>query len=415
MPSFSHAKIQKPDVKQSAPPAVAEDEAYTAYVDFFKEVFQVVQENYYKPVPPEALDRFIEKFRTKIYSQLKDTGKTADYVRWRSAALLIDSIKDPEDVFSAFYPPEPAKEYEGSALAKTVEIEERMELGVSVKKIPQGFMVDFIEPRSDAYEKGLRENDLLMRIDGKPLTDASPEEVLELLRPLVSATVKIDYVSYATREPQSIEVMPKEFFKQTVFPIRTKTPGIYGLELKHFNRKTGEDVLRFLSYFRSQGNIEGLILDLRDNPGGPPLAARELSSFFMTPGADFAYFQKKNQPKALLDVPEIPEQFRYQGPVVILVNKQSGSAAELFSGIMQRQKRAVLIGQPTAGQVMLKSMFHFADESMVVLITARGHHPDGKIFSFSGLTPNRAIGGEENIDLIEYAQKYFIYTKSKQN
>jgi C-terminal peptidase prc len=386
---------------------------YRKYTDFFEEVYKSFSENYYKPVSRESFDAFLWVFQSKIYSQLLRENKSDDFVRWRSAALLVERLRDPEDIFSAFYPPKPAKKYEGEALAKTVEIEERMELGIRTRPVPQGHVVDFVEPRSGAYEKGLRDNDLIARIDEKETSGLSADQVKDLLNPRSDAVVLIDYFSHLDRRPRRISVEPKEFFKQMIFPVDTRVPGVYGLRVERFNRMTGQDMFRFLELFRRQGEIRGLIIDLRDNPGGPPLAAREIASFFLTPGDKFADFKKRGEVIAGLDVPEIPEQYRYTGPLVILVNRQSGSASELFSGILQRRGRAVLMGDYTAGQVMLKSMFYFDDESMLLLITARGHHPDGQVFSFQGIRPDRRVEPDENIDLVQYAQKYFLFMDPK--
>ena len=104
----------------------------------------------------------------------------------------------------------------------------------------------------------------------------------------------------------------------------------------------------------------------------------------------------------MLSVPEISEEYRYPGPVAVLVNKESGSASELFSGILQKNKRAVLIGTNTAGKVLLKSMFNFDEDSMLLLITARGHFADGEVFDFNGLVPDYAVQ-DEKADLIRYA------------
>ena len=381
-----------------------DDETYKSYTDFLNKVYQTMDENYYQPVSREAFDQFIEDFKTKIYSQLKDTGKSNDYIRWRSAAYLVEKLKSPEDIFSEFYPPKPAKEYETKALGK------RVDLGVEGVLNNRGFQVTHIEPRSDAYTKGIRQEDILLKIDGKVARDLKQEEVRELLNPLFESTVKIVYLDVDRNLETEVDVVSKEYFKQMVFMVPTKSPNIYALEIRGFNRKTAEDLLRFLNYFRQQGPVRGLILDLRGNPGGPPLSARELSSFFLPSGDEFAYFQKKGQPKASLDVPAIPQNLKYDGPLVILVDHKSGSSSELFSGILQRHGRATLMGQRTAGQVMLKSMFDFDDGSMVLLVTARGHHPDGQVFSFNGLLPERLVGEEEKIDLIDYASLFFVYT-----
>ena len=169
----------------------------------------------------------------------------------------------------------------------------------------------------------------------------------------------------------------------------------------------------YLSWIEKQSDNKGLILDLRGNPGGPPLAAREISSFFLTPGEDFAYFEGKNLPKALLDVPQIFEQYHYNGPIVILVNKESGSASELFSGAMQSRGRAALMGTNTAGKVLLKSMFNFDDQSMLLLVTAAGHFPDGRVFSFDGLSPDRKVD-DKKADLVNLAALYLSSLKKSE-
>ncbi len=333
-------------------------DVYQEYVDFFKEVYDVVTKNYYKDVLPEKFDRFIHQFNTKIYPQLKNQNKSSDYIRWRSAAKMIDTLKTSEDVFSAFYPPEPAKEYEQTSLGK------RMDLGIDGSLTEEGYETTQVEPRSDAYGKGLRKGDILLQIDDKDVQTLSQEEIAELLTPLENSFVKLQYLTVLSDVLKKIDVTTKEYFKQTVFMVDVNFQGIYCLEIRRFNRKTAEDLFRFIKFFKTKEHFKGLILDLRNNPGGPPLAAREISSFFLPPGEDFAYFQKKGQPKANLDVPTIPDNFHYDGPMVILVNEKSGSASELFSGVLQRRRRAVLMGQNSAGQVMLKSMFHFDDESM---------------------------------------------------
>jgi C-terminal peptidase prc len=384
----------------------SEQETYQGYLDYFEKVYKTMDENYYQPVSREAFDAFLADFKTKIYEQVKSEKKSDDYVRWRSASFLVKRLKSSEDIFSELYPPEPAKEYKASALGT------RKDLGIEGEKITEGFKVNKVEPRVDAYEKGLRVDDVITKIDETVLKELTIEKINELLNPLIDTKIKMTYLAQGKEEKQ-IEIVSKEYFKQQVFMKPTKIPYVYSLELQHFNEKTAEDMLRYIEYMKKVGPVMGLIIDLRGNPGGPPLAAREISSFFLPAGEEFAYFQKKGEPKAVLDVPPIPEKLHYTGPMVILIDKGSGSASELFAGVLQKRGRAILMGQNSAGQVMLKSMFPLDDGSMVLLITARGHHPDGATFSFQGLQPERSVKPEENIDLIDYASKYLYYINTK--
>ena len=400
---FSPGRVWALEKTQSA--QTPSEEAHQEYLNFFEEIYDLMDKNYYQDISRESFDDFIKLFDQKIYKQLKDTGKSIDYIRWRSAALLVDHLKTSEDIFSAFYPPKPAKEYEETALGK------RVDLGITGEKVKKGYEITFIEPRSDAYAKGLREKDVILYIGRNKVRKLTEEEIKDLLNPLLGTEVKIVYFD-RNKKKHKIRVVSKEYFKQTVFLIPVEMPGVFCLQIERFNKKTAEDLFRYLTFIRSQQMVQGLILDLRNNPGGPPLAAREIASFFLPPGDDFAYFQKRGHPKARLDVPRIPEKYHYRGPMVILINEQSGSASELFSGIMQKRKRAVLIGTQSAGQVMLKSMFHLEDESMLLLITSRGYHPDGSPFSFGGLNPDRLIEDQE-IDMVEYAALFFYYLQHK--
>jgi|CXWL01.1.fsa_nt_gi carboxyl-terminal processing protease len=376
-----------------------EADDYQEYMAYFQKVFKTMRENYYETVRQEDFDRFVNAFNTKIYAQLKNEKKSSDYVRWRSAAFLVDFLKTKEDVFSALYPPKPAQEYAKEALG------ERVDLGIDGQKKDAGFFVNHVEPRSDAYTQGLREEDIVIKIDSADVAGLDQKAIEEKLNPLKGSKVAILYLSHEDRNKKFIDVVSKEYYKQTVFLREVPIPGVFCLEIPKFNRMTAEDLLRFLNYVKER-NPKGLILDLRGNPGGPPLAAREISAFFLKGNDQFAYFQKKGQDKAELDVPEIPAEYKYDGPMVLLVNKESGSASELFAGIMQQKGRAVLMGENTSGQVMLKSMFDLDDKAMLLLITSRGHYPDGRTFSFNGLDPDNKITPEYQPDLMKIAGIY---------
>ena len=379
-------------------PVPAPQDARAEYLQFFEKVFSTMTENYYFPVTRENYDRFLKNFDAKIYPQLQTENKSNNFVKWRSAAYMVEALRDKEDVFTAFYPPQAANKYEQEALGK------RYDLGIEGELTSTGYLVKRIEPRSDAFAKGLQAQDVIVKIADKVVASLSQKDIEELLTPLENTVVSLEYLAAATKETKRIEVLSREYFKQSVFMVPVAVPGVYCLAIQHFNQKTSEDMTRFMSYILQQGETS-LIIDLRGNPGGPPLAAREISAFFLTPDEEFAYFQKKDKPKSELFVPRIPEPFRYKGDMVILVNEKSGSASELFSGILQNRGRAALMGTNTAGQVFLKSMFRFDDDSMLLLVTARGFHPDGKVFPFRGLDPDLRVpdpGG----DLVNYAAYY---------
>ncbi len=387
------------------PMTSSSDKDYKQYTDFFEKVYKTFEDNYYLAPDRKVYDHFLQKFNTNIYAQLKSEGKSNDYVRWRSAWYLADSLRSKDDRFTQFYPPQPAVKFQHEALG------EKVDLGIEGKKNEIGFLVTRMEPRSDAYEKGLREDDVILQIDGSPVAGMAEEVINNKLTPLINSKVKLSYISHDTKVNKTIEAVSKEYFKQTVFLHQVPVDGVFCLEVPKFNRMTGEEMYNSLQQIQAQ-NPKGLVLDLRGNPGGPPLAAREISSFFLKGGDEFAYFQKRNSPKADLDVPAIDPQYKFTGPIVILVDNDTGSAAELFTGIMQFRGRAVVLGVNTAGQILLKSMFPMDDGSMVALVTARGYYPDGHVFSFDGIAPDKIISGAPKDGLINLAAAFIAMKTS---
>lgn len=394
-----------PETKDVSSVSRIEKEIYDGYIQCFERVYDTMEKNYYRPVARQAFDRFIAKFDKDIYGKLDKKDERSNFICWRSSAFLVDFLKDQEDTFSAFFPPAAAQKFE-----QQVVLGQKVDLGIEGKLVSNGFLVTLVEPRSDAYAKGLKADDIIQMINKTDIVSLKEEVIRDMLMPLIDTTVVLDYLDAGTKALKTMEVVSREYVKQTVFPIPVDVPGVYGLGIKSFNRKTSDDLFRYLSIIEKyKGTC--LILDLRGNPGGPPLAAQEISAFFITAGQELAYFQKKGQNKAMLTSPSIPEEYRYSGPIAILVDKKSGSAAELFSGFMQKHKRAVLIGENTAGKVYLKSMFPFDDGSMLLLVTARGHYPDDSVFNFEGVVPDVSVT-DEKINLIQFAAEYLKSQKT---
>ena len=379
---------------------------YQEYQAYFERVFATFQDHYYLEPKRADFDAFMETFRTKIYAQLKSEGKSDDYVKWRSAWYLVERLKSAEDKFSQFYPPKPAEKFQKEALGQ------RVDVGLEGKKVDAGFEVTRVEPRSDAYEKGLREADVLTHVDGQALAVLPQDSIETLLTPLLGAHVEVTYHPQGQAVSQTVQIESKEYFKQTVFLREVAVPGVFCLEIPKFNRTSGEDLFRFLRLIEQYQPL-GLVLDFRGNPGGPPLAAREMSAFFLNGGEEFVRFQKRGIPADILDVPTIDAQYKFNAPIAILVDHDSGSAAELFPGIMQFRKRAIVLGVNTAGQVLLKSMFPLPDGAMVALVTAPGYYPDGRQFSFQGITPDQIITDAPKDGLINLAAAILVSRRNR--
>ena len=395
------ASAAVPAVMTSAAPSAVPAGPRDAYLTYFEEIYSLMKDNYYFDVQRSDLDRFIKIFDEKIYPGILREGKSKDYIRWRSAAYLVDALKQPDDLFTRFLPPKPAQEFVKDVYGKKVD------LGIEGHVTDEGYLVDFMEPRSDAFEKGLREQDLIVRIEGSDVPGLDVAKVRDLLNPLEGAKVRIDYISAMTRMPCSIEAVSREYYKQTVFVTATGVPHIFCLQLQKFNQGTPEDFARLLGRLVAQ-RPKGLVLDLRGNPGGPPLAARAIAAFFLPNGEPLVYFEGRARPRADLDIPVLPSGYHIDWPMAVLVDKFTGSAAELFSGVLQDRKRALVFGEATAGQVLLKSLYDLSDGSTMAMVNARGHFPDGRPFPFDGVRPDELFLPEQKDQEVSLAAKYLL-------
>ncbi len=380
----------------SSETGVSRDTPYVKpYVEFLRQVYDKMDNEYYLPVPEKKYNDFVDYFIDNILSCLRNKSNTLDNVRYLGAGLLVKRLKDPSDIFTNFYPPFEAEEYKSEALGYELGI------GIDGRMTDKGYLIEDVEIRSDPYKKGIRLNDIILEVDGKPVFNIGENELESLfLSPLgVSMELKILFAS--TGKTSTVQIDVVEFFKETLSTVSTGIPGLFYIKINQFNRKTGDDFKKVMTYFIIKG-MRRLIIDLRGNAGGPPLAARDIAEFFLPKRAPLFYFQRKNRPKVYLKTESSP--FTFKGEIAILINEESGSASELFSGTLKAYDRAILIGERSAGKTFLKSMFKFEDNSMLLLTTSLAYLYNGERFNPEGLKPDFEAP-EKQVNLFGFVSK----------
>lgn len=375
-------------------------EYYKPYLKLLKDVYETMDREYYKPVSYLTYKRYVEKYKKSVLSKLKITDRRVDQIAYIGAGLLVENLKAPEDKFSGFMPPKKAEEYSEQVYGY------RYGIGIKGQLTEKGFVIQKVEKRSDAYQKGIRENDIIVKINNKDIKSLSLKEINNLLYPPLGELVNLDVFKPRIKKIISYRVECKEYFIETIEEIPTHIKGLYCLKIKSFNRKTHEDLKDYIKNFSHKG-IKLLILDLRDNPGGPPLSVYEISGIFLSPGKKLFYYQKKNKPVFGLTSPT--SEVVYKGPLIILINEKSGSASELLAGTLQAYKRATIVGkQHSAGFAFLKSTFKFGDGSMLTLITGDTYLFNDKRISIEGVQPDIIVPKK-------YDSLNFVLKKYKEN
>lgn len=359
--------------------------------NFLGKVYETMDSHYYLPVSKMLYSQFLEEFPAeKLIALNSKSKKTPNFVHL-GAGLLVNRLKSPEDNFTNFVPPEKSKEFKEKAYAVTID------LGITGKKTKNGFEITHVQKHSEAFEKKVRAGDILKEVDGINVLSQEEKEIIKRLTPEQGKKTKLLILGFKTNIPYEIILESKSYFTETIKVEASPKPDVLVIRISHFNQMTGKDFGEELD-LQNINSKKMLVIDLRDNGGGPPLAAREILGFFM-PQNDFLFaIARKKQKPVMLASPN--QSIRYEGPVTLLVNHKTGSAAEMFSGVLRSKKRAKLIGQKTAGATYLKSIYDFEDKSMIFMITSLTFLPDKSVFPKDGLTPDILL--KENEDALQY-------------
>lgn len=374
------------------------DTVLTSYIDYLESVYDIMNREYYANVSREVFNQYISDFKTKIFEkQVQDKTKLDDGIKHIATGILVSRLKSPDDPFTNFYPPQLVKDFKSSVLGFGLDI------GIEGVIKEGSFIISQVEPRSDAFKKGISIGNEVIKIDDVVVSELSLDQIKQKFSPEEGKEVALEVFFPKTNATSAIKVTSTKYFKQSVFAVPTLNPKVACLKIKFFNEETGNDLKDSIEDI-NKNNITKLILDLRDNAGGPPLAAWDISGVFLAPKQNLFYFAKKNQtPQGLVSSPSV---VHYEGKVAILINKGTGSASELFSGIMQAYHRASLIGENSAGKVYLKSLFDLSDGATLELTVAKGFLFNNNPVDAGGLTPNFKIPDNDNllkaaVDLID--------------
>ena len=354
-----------------------------------------MDDNYYLPVSRKIYDDFLKEFPAERLLELhKKKHQVADFAQL-GAGLLVNKLKSPTDRFTSLVPSEKTKDFKANAYAVTED------LGIEGNKIPQGFEITKVQKHSDAYQQGVRAGDWLLAINGKETASQKEESIRAQLSPVLASITRLRILTKTKNITQEISLESKSYFKETVSVLPSAQPGVFILNISHFNQKTSHDFSDEIAIF-TQDKIKHLIIDLRNNSGGPPLAAREILGFFLPVNDPLFAIARKKQRPVMLSSP--PQPVAYHGPVTILVNQKTGSAAEMFSGLMQAKQIAVLVGQKTAGATYLKGLYDLGDGSTIFMITSLTYFYDRRVFPPDGIVPDTLLN--DNEDSLKFALEH---------
>jgi len=243
---------------------------------------------------------------------------------------------------------------------------------------------------SPAAEAGVRSGDVIISVDGMPLDPQDVDDTVLRLRGEPGTQVRLTLTRDGGENPLILDLTRAQIQVSSV-RYDLIEPSYGYLRLTHFSETTGEDVRNALASLKrqSKGPLAGLVLDLRNNPGGVLDAAVEVSDAFLDQGlivsadgrqAD-ARFRLEAQPGDLIG----------GAPMAVIVNRGSASAAEIVAGALQDHHRAVIVGTPTFGKGSVQTVMPLSQGRAVKLTTSRYYTPSGRSIHKRGIMPEVEI------------------------
>jgi len=257
-------------------------------------------------------------------------------------------------------------------------------------------LIEVIAPIDDspASRAGILAKDIITHVDEEPVRDISLQEAIEILRGPLGSAVTLGILREVEGQPQEVTVsLERAVIRVTSVKHEMLPHGIGYLRISQFQNRTGPDLIKAISNFQSQGEFNGLILDLRNNPGGVLSAAIEVTDAFINEGL---IVSTKGRDEFLDSKYEATNETVFADqPIVVLINGGSASAAEIVAGALQDHERAVLIGTPSFGKGSVQTILALENKYALKLTTALYYTPNGRSIQATGIQPTIQVSEGE--------------------
>ena len=248
--------------------------------------------------------------------------------------------------------------------------------GVGMTVGPRNNKVIVIAPfvGTPAYRAGIRPGDIIIAVDGKPTDNMNTTDVADMLRGQKGTTVKITILREGMERPLDFAVVRDEIPRYSVDLHFMIKPGIGYLHVSGFQETTDKEVSDALD---QMGDLKGLILDLRQNPGGLLNQGVAVADKFLKKGAVIVSHHGRASAEKVYHAQHGNSGKEY--PLVVIVNRGTASAAEIVSGAIQDHDRGIIVGETTFGKGLVQTVYPLSENTGLALTTAHYYTPSGRL------------------------------------
>lgn len=339
----------------------------------------------------ERIANLLEQVRARYVEKIDDAKLVSD---------ALNGVLKGLDPYSKYMDPE---------AFETLQNQNRGEyggVGIEVRLEANGARILSVFDEAPAARAGLRPGDVITRIGDSGLEGLDLDAVTNRMRGKVDSEVQLTVLRAGEGQPEQLTVKRAVVRWQSV-RARMIEPGYAYLRVTNFQEHTAEMMASAIKelWKTNNGRVLGLVLDLRDNPGGLITAAVGVSTAFLPPNVPIAYadgagqaskmrlfarredYLRPNMPDYLADLPAELKTL----PMVVLVNKNSASSSEIVAGALQDHKRATIVGTLTYGKGSIQRMFQQEDGAGLKITTSYYYTPSGRKVNGKGVTPDLLV------------------------
>jgi len=300
------------------------------------------------------------------------------------------------DPHSAFMPPETYKE---------MKIETKGSFGgLGLEITIKDGMLTVISPIEDtpAFKAGIKASDHIIKIDDKFTKDLSIMDAVKRMRGAKGTKVTLTIMREGFDKPKEFQLV-RDIIQVKSVKYKVLDAGYGYIRLAQFQEKTTEDLEKALDAVKSEngGTLNGLVLDLRNDPGGLLDQAVKVAEHFLDEGKLIVYTEGREKDSKMRFVSRGGNK-EPNYPIVVLINSGSASASEIVAGALQDHKRAVIMGTQSFGKGSVQTIIPLSDNSGLRLTTARYFTPSGRSIQAKGITPDIVV---ERMELSSAAEK----------
>ncbi|AIL65169.1 Carboxy-terminal processing protease CtpA precursor [Rickettsiales bacterium Ac37b] len=284
-------------------------------------------------------------------------------------------------------------------------------LGMEVT-VENGF-VKVISPIDDtpAFQIGIKNGDYIISIDDESVTGMTLTEAVKKMRGKAGSKVKLTILREGNSEPLEFNITRK-IIKVTPVKTRIEANNIGYVRINSFSEQTAEAVKNILNKMKSDmsGKLQGIVLDLRNNPGGLLNQAIEVTELFLARGEIVS--TRGRSKDSVIRYNASNREIITGIPIVVLINGGSASAAEIVAGALQDHKRAIIMGTKSFGKGSVQSIINIPEYGAIKLTTARYYTPSGRSIQAEGIVPDISVEPAK-IEFIEKNDTVRLYSEAK--